>query len=245
VSAGRPALPDSILIGVRWEPILLDRPVATTVVAGPSAADAPADPPGIALVYPEEPSTVIEPAAVRHTQRGVSTPVTFPDDPGVYRLIATVHQPSGVAYDRATQDLLRPLIVRVSAPVSVAYGVASALDAEPGRTITLPVRVVNSGSKRWEREIEHGLITRLPALVEARWVSFTANRVPDGAMAVLDPAHTAPGRGTVVALDLVAPTEPGEYLLVLDVDSPDLGLLSALGAGVATVRVHVAAVPSP
>ena len=44
--------------------------------------------------------------ATRLPSGGISVPVTVPSTPGLYRLVATVHQPDGVAYDAATQALV-------------------------------------------------------------------------------------------------------------------------------------------
>jgi len=57
------------------------------------------------------------------------------------------------------------------------------------------------------------------------------------------PIGLAPGASAVVALGLTAPTTPGDYLLVLDVVTPEHGSLVASGADPTLVRVTV--LPTP
>ena len=55
------------------------------------------------------------------------------------------------------------------------------------------------------------------------------------------PAGLEPGAVVDAPLDLVAPTVPGEYLLLLDVMTPDHGSIVATGVEPTIIRVTVAA----
>jgi hypothetical protein len=55
------------------------------------------------------------------------------------------------------------------------------------------------------------------------------------------PAGLAPNEATDAALDVNVPTVPGDYLLLLDVVTPDYGSLTAVGVAPTIVRVKVVA----
>ena len=75
--------------------------------------------------------------------------VSLPVAPGRYRLRTTVHDAGGSALDATTQARIAPLVVRVSPPVSVAFGVAGNLSLTAGTRMNLPVRVANDGARPW------------------------------------------------------------------------------------------------
>ena len=154
--------------------------------------------------------------------------------------MTTIHLPSGVAYDAATQDLLTPLIVRVGAPVSVAYGSPPSVSMTAGSPAVVPVRVVNTGKAEWQREVRGWFTNHQPASLIATWLSPNGLPVPGSVETYLSVDETMPGAGTSVLVSLVAPATAGHYLLVLDVVSPEHGALSALGSAPGIVRVTAA-----
>jgi hypothetical protein len=212
--------------------------------------------PDVQLVAPEQLGSVVSLARVKASSKGLTLDVRYPAAPGLYRLVPTLHTPSGVAYDAATQALLSPVIVRVAGPIAAAYGAPAALEMPAGSTTSTAVRVVNAGSQAWDEETASPpalsadellawlSTSRVPASLVATWVSTTGLPVPAASSAVLGLAVGAPGGESAVILDLVAPEAPGEYLLLLDVVSPVHGPLSALGSAPALVRVSVSEAPA-
>jgi hypothetical protein len=264
-------LPSGTEVGVRWAAILLD-PVSPGSSPSPGAdpgaspypsASPSVDPAGTApdveLVVPEQQGSLVTPAPASVTAAGLELEVAYPSAPGLYRLVATLHTPSGVAYDAATQALLTPVIVRVSGPVGVAYGAPAALTLPLGTRASVAVRVINSGTVGWDvaaalprsapaDDLLGWLRTgRLPAHLVATWVSTTGSAVPAPAWTVLDAETSAPGGEGTVLVWLTTPAAPGDYLLLLDVVSPARGALSSLGAAPGLIRVTVtdAVAPSP
>jgi hypothetical protein len=181
----------------------------------------------------------------------------LPAASGIYRLVTTVHGADGVAFDPATQVLIPALAVRVSGPLSVAYGVTPSLTVQAGADIALPVRVANDGSVPWgsrpdpvqlsEERIDPSVSRTHPsARLVARWVplaSVDPSASVDGGVAAA--AQPDPGSEVTVVLNLTAPATPGAYLLVLDVDSPLHGSLAAAGVAPGAVRVTVAPAATP
>jgi hypothetical protein len=180
---------------------------------------------------------------------GISVPVTVPSTPGLYRLVATVHRPDGVAYDASTQALVPALVVRVTGPLTATYGAPATALAAAGTPFQMKVRVTNLGRSPWGHEAEsHGVgaAEREPAqraTLIARWVDLgglgaASSPAPLFASSIL-PAGMAPGASVNVAFQLVAPAAPGEYLLVLDVVDPKTGSLAAAGVPPGIVRMTV------
>ena len=200
------------------------------------------------LVAPEVAGEVVAPvAAKRLATGGLSVPVKVPTIPGLYRLVATIHQRDGLAFDAATQALLPALVVRVTGPRTAAYEVVAAANATAGHALQLPVAVSNIGRTTWGRAaVVPGvgaaeLEPASRATLVARWVSL-GSALPSGTdpttIAIL-PAGVAPGQTAVVVLALQVPKTPGDYLVVLDVVDPDSGSLAALGVPPGIVRVSV------
>ena len=262
-------LPSKVLIATRWDRLDGGTPAPTggasgsdtagtagTGAEGAGAGDA--DPGTTApenaalpdLVVPEVPGELVAPVAARHLKSGgFSVRVDVPATPGLYRLVATLHEPDGLAYDAATQALVPALVVRVTGPQTALYTVQPTATATAGQSVDLSVGISNLGRTAWG----HGaLITdaggaeREPAArawVVARWVSLGAVDPADGgagasATAFLPPGM-APGASSSVDFSLVAPTTPGAYLIVLDVVAPDDGSLAALGVPPGIVRVTI------
>jgi hypothetical protein len=223
---------------------------APTTTPIPAAGAAPP----IDLVAPEVVSTVVTsvPATIRGGRLVVT--VDLPAAAGAYRLVTTVHAPGGVAYDAATQALVPALAVRVSRPLSVAYGVVPTIEVETGGSIRLPVRVANDGSEPWadrpilgEDLVDPSVVTIHPtARLVARWLPLGIGAaVAPETPTVSASARVDPGAQTTVELALIAPTVPGDYLLLLDIDSPLHGSLAAAGVPPAQVRVTVGSAPTP
>jgi hypothetical protein len=222
-------------------------PTASGFPTSPGSAPA-ANPPD--LVLPEVPGEVVAPRRATHLKTGgYSVPVRVPTEPGLYRLVATVHDADGLAYDAATQALIPALVVRVTGTSTASWSVAATANATAGRSFAIPVSVSNLGSQAWG----HGagapgpgggaaeLLPASRAIVTASWVPLSAigaNATGTSGSAVL-PAGLAPGKTASVQFVLTAPAARGAYLLVFDVVDPDVGSLAALGVPPGIVRVTV------
>ncbi|HLA16434.1 MAG TPA: hypothetical protein VJZ72_05985, partial [Candidatus Limnocylindrales bacterium] len=168
----------------------------------------------------------------------------------IYRLVTSIHGPDGVAYDAATQALIPALIVHVTGEVWADYRFVEPTATLAGAHLSIPLRLSNTGAAAWESRTfqtigeEKRIQLGQPARLEVRWLDLaSAGRDRDGAalpvardvpLQVIDP-----GAETVIRIDVVAPSIPGDYLLVLDVVSPLLGSLAAMGVPPGMVRVHV------
>jgi hypothetical protein len=264
-------LPAKLMIGTRWDRLDAGSVAAPGTGAGAAAptptpatgqggaATVGGDDPGTTaqsdpaadLVVPEQAGEVVAPvSAKRLKEGGISVPVTVPTSPGLYRLVATVHQPDGVAYDAATQALVPALVVRVTGPLTATYGVPATTTAAAGVPFTLDVRVTNLGRNAWGHAIEVHSVSAAEiepatrATLVARWVDLGGvAATPTGpagmvASSIL-PAGLLPGASVDVAFQLTAPAAPGEYLLVLDVVDPTTGSLAAAGVPPGIIRVTV------
>jgi hypothetical protein len=234
-------------------------PVTGGATGAPAAAPTgDADPgttaagdPVVDLVVPEQPGEVVAPVRAKRLRGGgIAVPVTIPSTPGLYRLVATVHQPDGVAYDAATQALIPALVVRVTGPVNATYAVPATTTAGVGASFDLTVRVTNLGRTAWGHPADaHTIVAaeRQPAsraMLVARWVDLgglgvTPAGMPGGVANSVLPAGLAPGASVTVDVPLLAPASPGEYLLVLDVVDPATGSLAAAGVPPGIIRVTV------
>ena len=191
----------------------------------------------------------VPPSAKRLPTGGIAVELTVPSTPGLYRLVATLHGPDGVAYDASTQALVPALVVRVTGPLTATYGAPSTATVASAAPFQLNVRVANLGRKAWgHTAATHAIGTaeREPAqraTLVARWVDLVGlgtGTIPAGTIASsILPAGLAPGAAVNVTFPLVAPIAPGEYLLVLDVIDPATGSLAAAGVPPGIVRVTV------
>jgi hypothetical protein len=204
------------------------------------------------LVVPETPGEVVAPVRARVlASGGLSVPVKVPTAPGLYRLVTTLHDPDGLAYDAATQALLPALVVRVTGPRTAVYRAPTTATAVVGKSLALTVDVANLGNTPWGHAAtrpkigEAELVPASRSTLVARWVSLTANLDGTGAAggtaSTILPAGLAPGKTATADFSLTAPPIPGEYLVVLDVIDPDVGSLAALGVPPGIVRVSVGA----
>jgi hypothetical protein len=256
VGAGDPSvLPAGIMVAVRWDS--LSDPAATVPAApatptpaapaSPPASAAPPTPDPVDLVSAEVPGEVVAPVAATRTADGISVPVTVPAKPGLYRLVGTIHGTDGVAYDAATQALMPALIVRVTGSLGARYDAPVAALATAGEPFKLHVTVTNFGADAWGvRAIRSDIngAVKTPArrgTLIARWVSLSG--APDASQAkegtsVL-PAGFAAGASIAVDFVLTTPKTAGDYLLLLDVITPDDGSLAGAGVPPGIVRVTV------
>jgi hypothetical protein len=237
------------------QPIDEPSPVADEPPDGETAVVIPNEAPAVDLVVPERVGSVVDLSKAKAGPGGIEVAATYPAEPGLYRLVPTLHTPSGVAYDAATQAMLTPVLVRIGGKIAVAYGAPANLTLHAGMDAKVPVRVLNSGSETWDLSVTLGPgeggseqasgyhTSRFPAVLTATWVSTTAAPVPAATSTELESAIAGPGGSVAVSLDVVAPDTPGDYLLLLDTISPNRGPLSALGSAPALVRVTVTEAP--
>ena len=210
----------------------------------------PAAPPDeVLLIQPEQVGDVVQPVAGHYKKYGVDFEVTMPKAAGLYRLTVTLHDPDGVAYDAATQALLSPMLVRVVGPFDAKVLATDAATLDAGTNVDLAVRVANLGTATWGEAavVDHGrrgggsLATN--GRVVGHWVALdggTSNLAPvDAAL----PSALEPGTTVDATLGLAVPATPGQYLLILDVVTPDNGSLASIGVPPTMVRVTV--LPAP
>ena len=221
-------------------------------------ADAPDEPkvqaPGddLDLIVPERLGDVVSPVAVKIGKTSLAVPLTFPTAPGRYRLSVTLHDADGVAYDAATQAQMSSLMIRVTGDFDGAIQAAPTAELTAGTGVSLGVRVTNLGKTKWGNEAVKpvsnlsGWVPARAATVIGRWIPLSV-----GAALPTDPADQAtssdlaailaPGKSAIATLALTAPTAAGQYLLLLDVMTPERGSLLATGGDPTIVRVTVTA----
>jgi hypothetical protein len=245
-----------------------DPDVQHDATVGPSSAAAGAAAPpvdqrveapdeNLDLVVPEKIGDVVAPAVVGVGKKALSVPVTFPTVPGRYRLTVSLHDSDGVAYDAATQAMIPSLIVRVTGDYDGAIQAAPTADLTAGTKVTLGVRVVNLGKSLWGHPAinvpsgaQFGWANAQAAYVVGRWVPLSVSAVvpSDPAAQVVGaalPIGLKPGVNVEADLDLTAPPAAGDYLLLLDIVTPERGSLVASGANPTLIRITVAAAPTP
>jgi hypothetical protein len=216
---------------------------------------APADP--FDLVVPEVLGDVVTPAPVKIGKTSLSVPVTFPTAPGRYRLTISFHDAGGVAYDAPSQALIPSMIVRVTGDFDGAIQAASTAELGAGTDAALELRVVNLGKTGWGHQAIASSANLGPsahaqaANVVGRWIPLSVDAAlpSDVSAQVVEtplPLGLKPGVSVDATLTLTAPTAPGQYLLLLDIVTPERGSLIASGADPTLVRVTVlAAAPAP
>ena len=175
--------------------------------------------------------------------------VNLPTTPGRYRMTITLHDRDGVAYDEATQALLPTVIVRVTGDPDGAILAAPANTLTAGSHVSLPVRVVNLGTAAWGHDrIKNAkdpdrMTPAVAADLVGHWIALG-----DGAILTIAPEVSAtlpaglePGAAAETPIDIDVPTVPGDYILLLDVVTPEHGSLTAVGVAPTIVRVKVVA----
>ncbi len=165
-------------------------PPTASPQASPDADAQGSDQLNVDLVAPEQQGAVVEVGQVHRSGNALKVDVTYPSAPGLYRLVPTLHTPSGVAYDTATQALLTAVLVRVGGPIAAAYGAPASVTMAAGDATSVAVRVVNAGSVAWDAPSDapppgaDALLSwlrtaRAPATLVATWVSAAGSDVPD------------------------------------------------------------------
>jgi hypothetical protein len=210
--------------------------------------DAPVQPAD--LVVPEAAGDVIAPTPAKVGKSSFTVPVTLPSVPGHYRLTVTLHDGEGEAYDDATQAMLPSLNVRVTGDYDMAVDVVPAAQLTTRQEALLGIRVTNIGKLAWG----HGAVNtpsgrNVPAqaaTVVGRWLPLSPGAALDADPTTQETDATlgipfASGQKADSILGLTAPSTPGDYLLLLDVVTPERGSLVALGADPTLVRITVVA----
>jgi hypothetical protein len=214
--------------------------------------DLSSDAPEIVLISPEAPGSVVQVAEVKVGKSAITADLVTPAEPGLYRLVLSLHDGDGVAFDLPRQDPIPDFTVRVTGSLSAAVSASGRRTVVAGSMFSLPVAVANTGSLAWGTDPSLAPADSRPAApapgegysqVVGRWMRLGG---PDGdaaspsARAMVQPS---PGETGSATLTFQAPAQPGTYLLVLDVVSPLYGSLTAVGGEPMTVRVLVTAAP--
>jgi len=225
---------------------------ASPDIAAPSpvvdAAGPPSAPP-VVLISPEVPGAVVDIADVNVKGSSISAELTTPEAPGLYRLVVTLHDHDGVAFDAGTQDRIPAFTVRVMGELSAVISATDRLTVAPGAKVDLPVTIANTGHLAWDFNEPRQAATdtlagpapgeEYPELV-GQWLRLDASGAPSQAVVARATIQPLPGTTEGAVLALTAPPEPGSYLLVLDVVTPLYGSLTAVGGPPMVVRVDVA-----
>lgn len=252
----RGELPKSIMASVRWDPLdpAAADPAAEPTAAGAAPAGDPDAAPDLGLVTPERIGDVVAPVKVKLSKKSFSFKVATPVAAGRYRLSVTLHDKDGVAFDPATQALLPALIVRVTGDLDAQIVAPTSLEVVPGAVNNLSLWVANLGARAWGHEpafdpaARNGADRATAAKVVGQWVALgdlgDPEQLASAAAASATPADLpvalAPGAVASAELRLYAPTVAGDYLLILDIISPDDGSLTAKGVLPTVIRVRVA-----
>jgi len=225
---------------------LVPQPQTPVTTDEPPIPDAPPD--GLELVQPERLGDVVQPVIATYEQRTIRFPVRLPEAPGLYRLTVTLHDSDRVAYDAATQAMLAPMLVRVVGAFDARVLATSAATLEAGSNVPLEVRVANLGSASWGRPavVDHrrpsGTVPAEAARVVGYWLSLDpAIATTLAPVTAALPAAVEAGSVVDATLELAVPVTAGQYLLLLDVVTPESGSLAAGGLEPSIVRVTVTA----
>ena len=258
--ADRKNLPSAMQASARWDLLEPAAPVTTTDAEPTTGASVPQIvSPDFGLVMAERPGDVIAPAALKITRTQMTVNIATPTVPGRYRLTITLHDAEGVVYDPVTQAQLPALLVRVTGDLDAGIDVPARLDLAPGATTDLTVWVANLGRTTWGHKAfedprdPEGTVKAEAAHVTGTWVSLGA---ADNAeqLAAADAASVAAAvlpagfKARSVAdlkLRLFAPSVAGEYLLLLDIVTPEAGSLTSRGVEPTIIRVTVGATAAP
>ena len=197
---------------------------------------------------------MVAPAGIAVGKKALSVPVTYPSAPGRYRLTISLHDKDGVAYDAATQAMIPSLIVRVTGDFDGAIQAAPTAAVTAGTSVTFGVNVTNLGQsdvgpsprcRSRRAPLRHR--PRTSSVAGSRCRSARACRPTRRPRSWAPPCRSASSRVTGAKVDLpaLAPPVAGDYLLMLDIVTPDRGSLVASGADPTLIRVTVSAAPTP
>ncbi|HEY5629756.1 MAG TPA: hypothetical protein VIR16_09625, partial [Candidatus Limnocylindrales bacterium] len=223
VTRAAAALPASMLVGVRWLPLVqpLGQAVATTddgLVVGEAKAD------------------VVETATATRTGSSLGVKIDAPTTPGTYVVLMTLQAQDGTPYDVATQALLRPFTVVVPKPIDLRIAAPASVAAPPATPLHLDIVTTNTGTEAWGSPLYASMWSD-PALdpvlgqsfsraltLNVMWLDLANGTAIPAASYPLPRALGAPGGSASVAMDLLTPSTPGNYQLVFS-----LGVHGSLG----------------
>jgi peptidoglycan hydrolase-like amidase len=110
---------------------------------------------------------------------------------------------------------------------------------QPGATYRLPITVTNTGLTRWPAGGDR------PVRLSYHWLDAAGRLVVwDGARTDL-PRDLAPGESIALSALVVAPAQPGAYLLQWDLLQENVAWFSTRGVPAPTLPVQVGALPPP
>ncbi|MGK2849454.1 MAG: hypothetical protein ACSLFN_00855, partial [Candidatus Limnocylindrales bacterium] len=235
----------------RWDaldPVSAD-PAAEIAPAAEALVDS--GPPDLGLVTPERLGDVIEPVKVKLAKTAMAFGLAAPTAPGRYRLTVTLHDKDGVAFDAATQALLPALIVRVTGDLDAQIVAPSWAEVAPGAASQLDLWVANLGARAWgygaidDTKDPESFAPATAARLTGQWVALgdvSALALAAAAIATAGadlPAGLEPGALVPAGLAVIAPTVEGDYLLILDIVTPEDGSIVAAGLAPTIIRVTV------
>lgn len=239
IVSGGPRLPKDMTFNVRWDPLAVDTAPTPPPTDGSDgsqgAGDAVATSP--TWIEPEVQGDVVQTEVAAWRKTKVTARVLVPQAVGVYRLTISTADSDGVDLPATQAQQPQSYLVHVIPSLAVTYATALALDVGTGQPTALPIRLTNSGVDPW-------WVPATPdkpgsGTLVATWVALGVSSSAVPAPTVAEAPFVAAGSSTDVALTLVAPRTPGEYLLVLDVLAPDGGSLAAAGVPPQIVLVTV------
>jgi hypothetical protein len=258
--ADRDDLPKKLQASARWD---LIEPAVQLETATPEAEPDRAVPevvnPDFGVVTAERLGDVIAPANLKIGKGQMTVHVATPATPGRYRLTVWLHDEDGVAYDPVTQAQVPSLIFRVTGELDAGFDAPAWLDLAPGATVDLTVPVANLGKHTWghvafnDPRDPEGNVPAESARMTGTWVALGPLEDPaqvDAANAASVTSAELPAgfdTGSVATpnLRLFAPSVPGDYLLILDILTPEAGSLTARGVEPPIIRVTVRADAAP
>ena len=214
VTRAATSLPTSLLVGVRWLPLIV-----------PTTPDAASTDGG--LVVGEAKADVVDTATATRTGGSLHLGLATPTTPGTYVVLMTLEAADGTPYDVATQALLRPFTVVVPKPLDLRITGPSTLTTQPGVPVSFDVALENTGTQPWGSSL-FASIWNDPALdpgvdssfsrvlsLSANWLDSTTGMVIPAASYPLPRQLGAPGGLAAVHLNIEAPPTSCQYLLVL------------------------------
>lgn len=258
--ADRDDLPKDLQASARWD---LIEPAVELAPSNPEAEPDRAVPeivnPDFGVVTAERLGDVIAPAALKIGQRQMTMHVATPAEPGRYRLTVSLHDKDGVAFDAITQAQLPALIFRVTGDLDAGFDAPAWLDLTPGATVDLSVPVANLGRHTWghvafdDPRDPEGSVPAEAARMTGTWIALgplvdPAQEDAADAASVTSaelPAGFDTGSVATPKLRLFAPTVPGDYLLILDILTPEAGSLTARGMEPPIIRVTIRSTSEP
>lgn len=239
INSGRRRLPADLTFNVRWDSLAPDDGTLALPDPANDAAAPPADLPAgdTTWIVPERQGDAVQTEVARLRRASVTARVQVPDVLGLYRLTISAADGDGVDLSTGVARQPESYLVTVIGALGVFYGTPATLDVVADEPTLLPIRLANSGAEAWWTG---GTATGTAAgTLVATWVALGINTSVLPAPAMTEAPLLAPTESGNVALGLVAPGAPGEYLLVLDILTPDGDSLAVQGVPPHLLRVTV------